>query len=217
MRRCISLNPARSKWSKKVQDEEMVLATLEANSFFGEMALFGDKRRSATIRALEETLTIRINRSILDLQLSKAPDWFAAIMRTLALRFKETNKRVQSRYYINLEYSLIKMFLLTMNVLGTRKGSELSAELGPVLRDVQLILGVSKEGLLVKLKDFSFIQMILFSETENNITVPDIDKAKNFLLFLQGKKDKKTRLTSALDDLQDDTKKCNTLSDSIGF
>ena len=76
----------------------MVLATLEANSFFGEMALFGDKRRSATIRALEETLTIRINRSILDLQLSKAPDWFAAIMRTLALRLKETNKRVQSRY-----------------------------------------------------------------------------------------------------------------------
>ena len=99
------------------------------------------------------------------------------------------------------------MFLLIMNVLGTRKGSELSAELGSVLRDVQLILGVSKEGLLVKLKGFSFIQMIKFSETENNITVPDIDKAKNFLLFLQGKKDKKTRLTSAFDNLQDDTKK----------
>ncbi len=192
---------------KNVQGEEMVLATLEANSFFGEMVLFGDKHRSATIRAVDDTSTIQINKRILEIQLSKAPDWFVAIMRTLVLRLKETNKRIQSRYYINLDYSLIKMILLVMNATGTRKESELSAEFGRVIKDLRLILGVSQDAVMNKLKDFTFIHLIKYSKDENTITIPDIEKTKEFLLFLQGKKDKKTRLTSMFEDLQKDTKK----------
>jgi CRP/FNR family cyclic AMP-dependent transcriptional regulator len=192
---------------RNVQGEEMVLATLEANSFFGEMALFGDKHRSATIRAVDDTSTIQINRSILDLQLSKAPDWFVAIMRTLVLRLKETNKRIQSRYYINLDYSLIKMILLVMNVIGTRKDSELSADFRPVIKDLRLILGVSQAEVVNKLKDFTFIHLIKYSIDDNTITMPDVEKTNEFLLFLQGKKDNKTRLTSKFEDLQKDTKK----------
>jgi len=192
---------------KKIHDEEVVLATLEQNSFFGEMALFGDKRRTATVRAVEDTELIPINKRILDVQLLRVPDWFVAILRTLVLRLKETNKRLKSRYTISLEYSLLKVFFWIIHLYGEREKGSTKAQLGPVIREVQTVLGVSKEEAMTKLKDFSFVQLIKFSEAKNEIFIPNADKLKDFLLFLQGKQDKRTRLTHAFEALQKDTVK----------
>jgi CRP-like cAMP-binding protein len=192
---------------KKIQDEELVLATLEANSFFGEMALFGDKRRTATIRAVENSEMITITKNVLAMQLAKAPDWFVAIMRTLVLRLKETNKMVKSRYYINLEYSLLKMLLWVITSQGKRDQGGLLAPLGTVLKEIQSTLGVSKEELMNKLKEFVFIKLIRFSEERNDIIIPDVERVKEFLLFIQGKKDKKTRVSHDFEKLQQDAVK----------
>lgn len=192
---------------KKIHDEEIVLATLNPNSFFGEMALFGDKHRTATVRAIEDSEMISINKRILDVQLLRVPDWFVAIMRTLVLRLKETNKRLKSRYTISLEYSLLKIFFWIIHLYGKQEKGGTKAQLGPVFREVQAVLGVSKEEVMTKLKDFSFVQLIKFSEAKNEILIPDVDKLKDFLLFLQAKKDKKTRLTHSFETLQKDTVK----------
>lgn len=192
---------------KNINDEELILATLATSSFFGEMALFGDKVRSATVRALDDTVMITINNAVLDVQLSRVPDWFVAIMRTLVNRLKDTNKRLKSRYYINLEYSLLKMFLWLVTVQKNEDSDELKAPLGSVVRDIQTILGVSKEEVLVKLKDFTFVKLIHFSAGANEITIPDPDRLKEFLLFMQGKSDKKTRLSHDFGKLQKDAEK----------
>jgi len=190
---------------KNVNDEELVLATLDANSFFGEMALFGDKKRSATVRAIDNTQMITINKYILDAQLSRVPDWFVAIMKTLVNRLKDTNKRLKSRYYISLEYSLLKMILWVASTLGEKTDDGLKAPLGPTIRDVQSILGVSKDEVLVKLKDFVFVKLLTFSAELNEIVIPDVEKLNKFLLFMQGKKDKKTRMTFDFEKLNKDT------------
>lgn len=190
---------------KNVNDEELVLATLDANSFFGEMALFGDKTRSATIRAVDDTQMLSINKHILDSQLSRVPDWFVAIMRTLVIRLKDTNKRLKSRYYINLEYSLLKMILWVASALGEKTDNEVKAPLGQTIRDVQAILGVSKDEILVKLKDFVFIKLLTYSPEANELIISDVERLNKFLLFMQGKKDKKTRMTSEFSKLNKDS------------
>lgn len=190
---------------KNVNDEELVLATLDANSFFGEMALFGDKKRSATVRAVDNTQMISINKYILDAQLSRAPDWFVAIMRTLVIRLKDTNKRLKSRYYISLEYSLLKMILWVASVNGEKTEEGIVAPLGKTVRDVQAILGVSKDEVLVKLKDFVFVKLLTYSADANEITILDVERLNKFLLFMQGKKDKKTRMSSNFGNLSKDT------------
>ncbi len=192
---------------KKIKDEEVVLAVLDPPSFFGEMALFGDKRRSASVRAVRDTEIVPITKGILDLQLRKVPDWFVAILKTLVLRLKDTNKRLRSRYPINLEYSLMKLFLMVTKERGDMDKKGYKAELGPVCREVENILSVSHKEAMEKLKDFSFIQLIKFSESTNEISIPDEDKLKSFLLFLQGKSDKKTRMTQAFENLQKDKEK----------
>ena len=182
---------------KKIRDEEVVLAQLKAGSFFGEMALFGDKHRNATIKALTDCEMIVINKHILDKQLSMAPDWFVAIMKTLVHRLKETNKRIKSRYTISLEYTLLKLILWGANKYGERETGGLKVELAAVKRDIQAIMGVSPEELHDKMRDFTFVKMIKYAPDENEILIPDEDKLKNFLFFLQAKNDKKTRMTSA--------------------
>jgi len=189
---------------KNINDEELVLATLDANSFFGEMALFGDKKRSATVRAVDDTQMITINKYILDAQLSRVPDWFVAIMKTLVIRLKDTNKRLKSRYYISLEYSLLKMILWVASAHGEKTDEGITAPLGKTVRDVQAILGVSKDEVLVKLKDFVFVKLLKFSAEKNEIVIPDVERLNTFLLFMQGKKDKKTRMTSAFNKLSKD-------------
>jgi len=201
---------------KKVHDEEVILAELPSGSFFGEMALFGDKHRSATVRAIEQCAMAIIDKKILDSQLRSAPDWFVAIMRTLVQRLKETNKRLKSRYTISLEYSLLKTIFGVVLLESSKKeddkgtkqvkseGKGLKAELGVVAKNVQAILSVSKEEMFGKLRDFSFVHLIKFSEEKNEIFIPDEDKLLNFLLFLQAKVDKKIRLTHAFDELKND-------------
>lgn len=189
---------------KNAKGEEVILAKLQAGSFFGEMALFGDKRRSATIRATEKTEMIVMDKKVLDVQLSQAPDWFVAIMRTLVQRLKETNKRIKSRYTISLEYSLLKTLLWLTSMRGERSEGGLKAQFSPISHEVQLILGVSKDEFAEKMRDFMFVQVVKYSVDKDEIFIPDVEKLEKLLLFLQAKADKKTRLTSAFGELQSD-------------
>ncbi|MFC1562082.1 Crp/Fnr family transcriptional regulator [candidate division KSB1 bacterium] len=189
---------------KRVRDEEMILARLQAGSFFGEMALFGDKHRSATVRVIEDCEMIVIDKRILEAQFVRAPDWFVSIMRTLVQRLKETNKRLKSRYTISFEYSILKLVLWIAVKEGTQENGVLKSELSTVYRTVHSILGVSKTELLEKLRDFNFVHMVKYSEEQNSVTIPDEKKLTDFLLFLQAKADKKTRMTSDFEKLKSD-------------
>lgn len=186
---------------KTIKDEEMILATLDPGSFFGEMALFGDKHRSATIRAMVNTELIAINKINLTSQLARAPDWFVAIMRTLVQRLKETNKRIKSPYVISMDYTLLKLLYWIISTKGESAEGKLSANFESVVSEIQSMLGVSKHEILEKLKDFNFAHLVEFSLNEHSITIPDQEKLLNFLLFLQGKEDKKTRMTSVFREL----------------
>lgn len=49
---------------KDLEDAEVILATLKKGDFFGEMALFGDNKRSASIRAKTPTALVIISEPV---------------------------------------------------------------------------------------------------------------------------------------------------------
>ena len=69
------------------------LGELGPKNFFGEMALFGDKKRTATATALEDTKVIVINGQVMKSQLAKLPQWFVIMFKTLIERLKETDEK----------------------------------------------------------------------------------------------------------------------------
>ncbi|MFQ3620837.1 MAG: HD domain-containing phosphohydrolase [Spirochaetales bacterium] len=96
--------------TKKFSDgEEMTIALLEEGDFFGEMALLDQGPRSASVRALTETVIQELSRENFETLLLEHPTLAYGIMRELGTRLRETgvllvshlerkNKELQEAY-----------------------------------------------------------------------------------------------------------------------
>jgi len=172
---------------KQTGDEEVVLATLEPKAFFGEMALFGDPHRSATIRAAADTDMIVITKEMLDTQFEKVPDWFVTILKTLIERLRDTNKRIKSRFPIGLEFSLVRLLYLHGNQEGESGPDGLLLPLSATEAKFAQILGVTKEQVSQRLKDMMFVGLVRIAIPKDQLLIPDTDRLRMFGSFLRQK------------------------------
>lgn len=72
----------------------ITLATFGAGDFFGELAMFEDETRSATVEALEDTETAAILGGDMRRLLRAHPDIAVKLLGTLGRRLRETNERL---------------------------------------------------------------------------------------------------------------------------
>ena len=70
------------------------LAVLGQGEVFGEMALLDDWPRSASVRTLENTTCVGIDRWLFLAQLRKEPEVAIAMLQVLARRLRETDARL---------------------------------------------------------------------------------------------------------------------------
>jgi len=89
------LEKGRVKISIKIGDSKsMELQTFGAREFFGEMALFGELKRTATAVAIEDTSVIVITRETMTNQLDDLPPWFVTMFKALIERLRLTNLKL---------------------------------------------------------------------------------------------------------------------------
>ena len=69
------------------------IADLEAGEFFGEMALLGEWPRSASVRALEDTKCIGIDRWLFLAQIRKQPHMAITMLEVMAERLRLSGSR----------------------------------------------------------------------------------------------------------------------------
>lgn len=70
---------------------EQVLATMGEGNFFGEMALFDNEVRSASVRAVEHTECLVLTKWDFNAELTTSPTITHAMFRILARRIREAN------------------------------------------------------------------------------------------------------------------------------
>lgn len=172
---------------RKSVKEEVLLATIEPKAFFGEMALFGDPHRSATIKAVEDTKMIVITKEILDSQLKKVPEWFVSIMKSLIEKLKETNKRIKTRFGIGVEFSILKVLYFLAKFSGETSDEGITLNLNDAREECCNLLAISKEQFDDIMKTLMFVRLVKFSEQKNLLLIPDSNKLKNFMDFLKNK------------------------------
>jgi CRP/FNR family transcriptional regulator, cyclic AMP receptor protein len=78
------------------------LADVEVGQYFGEMALFDDKPRSAGARAVRDTLVYELGRGVLTKYLERRPRAAMAILRTMNERLRQTNAMLSERVAKNV-------------------------------------------------------------------------------------------------------------------
>ena len=81
---------------KKTDVDFIKLAEFGPNSFFGEMALFGNSYRSATAKALENTDLLVITKEMFESQLKNVPSWFITMFKAIIERLRDTDKMVDA-------------------------------------------------------------------------------------------------------------------------
>ena len=72
----------------------MTLATIGAGECFGEMALVGNHLRSATVRALRDSVTMRFDRERVDAYPDSAHIIYRNIARVLSTRLDISSERL---------------------------------------------------------------------------------------------------------------------------
>ena len=172
---------------KKTGDEEVILASLVPSAFFGEMALFGDPHRSATIRAAEDTQMIVITKPMLESQFERVPDWFVTILKTLVERLRATNERIKSRFPVNFEFSIMQLLALHASKNGNSAEGGILLPLTETRTDIAVTLGITEEEVSEKLKNLMFVGLIKYSEPKKTILIPEMQRFQNFTTFLRTK------------------------------
>jgi len=70
------------------------VAELKKNGFFGETAILLAAPRNATIKASESLLTLKLSKDMFYSLVSEVPQMAIEVMRVLALRVEESNKKL---------------------------------------------------------------------------------------------------------------------------
>ena len=170
-------------------DDEMLIKSLGANAFFGEMALFGDTQRTYTARAVKKTVIIKISKKMLDNQFAKVPEWLVNMINTIAGRIKKTSKGVKVNFDVSLEYSILRLLSLFLSEYGTPEEKGKSINLQLVRREMINILGIREEELDNCLKKLNIVNLIKILGKKDKLEVPDEERIEKFADYLITKSD----------------------------
>lgn len=93
------------------EGNEVVLAILGQDEFFGELALFDDSPRSATAETVENTTVYTLNRNECLRYLTSNPDLSIKMLSTLARRIRLMNEQISDVFFLDLPGRLARKLL----------------------------------------------------------------------------------------------------------
>jgi CRP/FNR family cyclic AMP-dependent transcriptional regulator len=131
--------------SKKMGDAEQVLAFLGPNDFFGEMALLSKAPRSASAKAIKDTIVIVFNRKQFMTLLKTRGEIVLKIIEVLIQRLKESNdtirKLIQKNQKALVFDALSKWLQVKENDANILMASEwVSQQLGMKVRETESVI-----------------------------------------------------------------------------
>lgn len=88
------IQAGRVEVTRRVNDREIRIAVLEAGDVFGEMALFGQETRSATVRALGEARVLSIDKREFLRGVHKDPSLAFRILQRMSQRIRDLDAEV---------------------------------------------------------------------------------------------------------------------------
>lgn len=168
--------------SKQVGEIEKVLTTLGPGEFFGEMSILNNKPRSATATCAEDSKILVIDAKTFEAMIRGNAEIAIRMIKKLADRLQETNEQIETLLF-NDASSRVVHFLSTAAERVARgpaghrvdvTPAELAGRVGVRPQQVEDVLQKLLKGKIIALD-------------KAGVTVPDVNKLRQFLEFLQMK------------------------------
>jgi CRP/FNR family cyclic AMP-dependent transcriptional regulator len=127
-----------------LEGEEVILAILAANDFFGELSLLDGRPRAATATAMEDTQVLTLHRDDLLDVIGKHSELAADMLAALSERLRRTNVLLEDVIYLDLPTRLRRRLLELGEKHGlvTKRGIEIDLRL--TQQDLANFVGASR-------------------------------------------------------------------------
>ena len=168
------------KISKKVRNEEQNLAVIGAGEFFGEMAIFNNKPRSATATVLEECKVLVVDPRTLEAMIKGNTEIAVRMIKKLAARLQEADDQIES---LMLKDSNSKVVHTLARVADTA-GQKVEGGIRIKLTMAEL---AGKTGLELKQAEEVVAKIVkakLLQVLADGFVISDVDRLRKFLEYL---------------------------------
>lgn len=168
------------KISKKVQEQEKVLATIGAGDFFGEMSILNNKPRSATAVVVEEAKVLVVEPKMFENMIRGNIEIAIRIIKTLAKRLQEADDQIANLMLKDANSRVI----LTLARLADGSGKKVDngIKVAISLHDLAQKTGLDEPQVQEVLE--KVIKAKIISLQSDGIIISDLDKLRKFLEFL---------------------------------
>jgi CRP-like cAMP-binding protein len=156
--------------------KEVILTILNADDFFGEMAILDGQKRSATVSAIETSEVFVIQRDDFINLLYAHPEISIALLQELTRRLRNADMKIKSLSLKDAEGKVATVILQIADDIGKIKHGKVEIEKLPLQQDLANMAGTSRETISRTLH--SFAKKGLVEMDGNKLIITDYEKFK---------------------------------------
>jgi CRP/FNR family transcriptional regulator, cyclic AMP receptor protein len=124
----------------------ITLAQFGPGDIFGELAMFDNERRSATVEALEQTEAIAILAGDMKRLLHEHPDIAVKLVSALGSRLRETNERLARQSFQTVQSRVAAVLAEQVAVARAQRGGDGDVLITSTQADLAQLAGSSRES-----------------------------------------------------------------------
>jgi len=153
--------------------ESVQLTCLGPGDVVGEMAVITGEPRSASVVAAEETEVEVITSEQIEAELRKLAPWMARIINRLALRLRETSRRVQAVTIDSLPMLIAQQIFFLAPGIGLTKDNCISFDLDYLVAALANQLQQEQAAVAMALDILAEQQLVQINHATGGIVIPD--------------------------------------------
>jgi len=148
------------------EGKEIILNTLQAGDYFGEMSVLDHMPRSATIITMEPCRFMVITREVLIDQIRQHPKLALKLLSEMSRRLREANEQINSLAHLDVRGRVAQTIIKLSKKANTRTEEGLYVIARPVEKDIADMSGTSRETVSRILGEFSKNGIISLTKDE---------------------------------------------------
>ena len=156
--------------------KEIILSTLEKNNYFGEMSIFDQEKRSATVVAKSNTEFLVISHEVLKNLIKGKPEIAFNLLAEMSRRLRATDEQVRSIAFSDVRRRVLKVLsdLLKESITEQKQPMDSISINRPAMKDVAAMCGTSRETVSRILNEFQKGKIIKLTKDKISINSKDI-------------------------------------------
>jgi len=128
------------------EGQETILEILPSGSFFGELALIEDGRRSATVITLEKATFLHLKRDAFLMAVQAKPAIAMRILKQLAKKVRALSEEVRSLTMFDVYGRAVRCLIQLAKSQGIRKSGTVLLSSPPSNQDIARMIGCTRES-----------------------------------------------------------------------